>query len=174
MEMSTRIDLNTQKPFLIRAMYDWMITYGLSPQLQISPLIKGCILPAHLTNRDEVLLSISPKAVTNLRIEGEGVNFHAIFNTQPFKVSIPMNSVGSITSIEENVGYLFDISHFLPKPLPPENTIAKTSFDPTELPSQSIKRKDSPSTFQEFKEDDKVISSKPEIKKRLWPFSLST
>ncbi len=154
---NTRVNLETQKPFLIRAIYDWMITYQYTPQIQICPLISGCILPDYLLIRSEIILSISPKAITNLLVTDDAISFKAIFRGMPFAVKLPLTSVAAIVALEEEVGYLFDIDQHLPlqwedpdysKALGPQNDI--------EYPPEK--------THESATESSKL--------RRLWPFSL--
>jgi stringent starvation protein B len=104
----------SQKPYLIRAMYEWMLDFRYTPRLVICPLVDGVVLPGHLTHQNQVTLDISPHAITGLMLGNDKVVFEAYFDKEPYEISLPMNCIGAIIAKEKEVGYVFDIDDFIP------------------------------------------------------------
>ena len=104
-----------QKPYLIRAMYQWMTDIGYSPRLLVCPQVRGAELPDYLQKSDLITLDVSIGSVTELELGNHKISFNALFSGLPFHVSLPLNCVGAIVAREKEVGYIFDIDDFLPR-----------------------------------------------------------
>ena len=105
----------SQKPYLIRAIYEWMLDYSYTPKLVICPLVANVIIPHYLSNQSQITLDISPRAITGLILGNENVTFEAYFDKTPYKIVLPMNCIGAIIAKEKEVGYVFDIDDFIPQ-----------------------------------------------------------
>lgn len=128
--------VESQKPYLIRAMYEWMMDVGYTQRLIISPFVKGVVLPKNLITEELVTLDISPYASENLELGKYDVIFDAQFSGEPFHVILPLNCIGAIIAKEREVGYVFDIDEYLQVSAdyasPNDEQIPTTDFQPEE------------------------------------------
>ncbi|MDO5090649.1 MAG: ClpXP protease specificity-enhancing factor SspB [Cardiobacteriaceae bacterium] len=91
--------LTSQKPYLLRAMYQWMVDNQLVPHIVIAdPAAKGHVsgVPAHLLADEHLTLNISPTATQALVIHDEFVEFHARFAGQSHHVFVAVAAIVAI------------------------------------------------------------------------------
>lgn len=117
----------SQKPYLIRAMYEWMLDFGYTPRLVLCPAVNSVVVPEYLSNQTQITLDISPQAITNLMLGNDNITFEAYFDGVPHEIVLPMNCIGAIIAKEKEVGYIFDIEDFIPQST---STALKESFNP--------------------------------------------
>lgn len=161
--MNTDI-IMSQKPYLIRAMYEWMLDYGYTPRLVICPLVDNVIVPNYLLNQNQITLDISPKAINGLHLGNDTITFEAYFSKAPHDIKLPLNCIGAIIAKEKEVGYVFDIDDFIP---PKARNIDTSIANLTESEKHPIEpKKNSP---VEKKQAKKTTSKKVKSTKKNKP-----
>ena len=60
------IKMTSQKPYLIRAVYEWLIDNGATPYLLVDTSFEGVIVPEAFINDSKIVLNIAPDAVSAL------------------------------------------------------------------------------------------------------------
>ncbi len=98
----------SNKPYLIRGIFDWCVDSGLTPYL-IAKILPGIRLPKSQSNSKEIILNISPTAVSKLIIDNDFISFLARFNGVNEEIFIPMKAVAGIYSNENREGLFFEI-----------------------------------------------------------------
>lgn len=99
--------MTPQKPYLLRAIYEWLLDNETTPQLVIDPKFPEVKLPQDLLNQDYIILNISPDAIRNLEMTNEYVFFDARFQGAPYAVELPMICIEAILARENNQGLAF-------------------------------------------------------------------
>lgn len=102
--------LTSQKPYLLRALYEWMADNHLTPYLVIAePATKGHVsgVPAHLLEQETLTLNISPTATKDLLIGNEAIEFHTRFAGQSHHVLIATAAVVAIFDRDTQQGLTF-------------------------------------------------------------------
>ena len=99
----------SNKPYLVRAIFDWCIDSDLTPYL-IAKLLPGTRVPKSQSKSEEIILNISPAASTKLIIDNNFVSFFARFNGINEEIYIPMSPVAGIYSHENGEGLFFEIN----------------------------------------------------------------
>ena len=109
----------SKRPYLIRAMHDWMGDNGHTPHIVIDTSIDGVTVPGEHVKDGKIILNISHSAAHNLKLSNAAVSFRARFSGVPFDVWVPVESVLGIYAKETGQGMIF--SHGADQPEPPDN-----------------------------------------------------
>ncbi len=100
--------LTSSRPYLLRAIYDWLTDNNLTPHLIAAAAHPGVTIPPGSARDGRVVLNIAPRAVRDLLIDTDGVSFVARFGGITQSVYLPMPAVLGIFARENGVGILFD------------------------------------------------------------------
>ncbi|AKS41679.1 ClpXP protease specificity-enhancing factor [Wenzhouxiangella marina] len=95
------------RPYLLRAMHEWIVDSGLTPHLLINADDPGLRVPDAARQDDRVVLNISPTAVRDLLMDADLVTFVARFGGVSQAVSVPMAAVEGIYARENGRGMMF-------------------------------------------------------------------
>jgi len=125
--------MTSQKPYLIRAIYEWLIDNQQTPYLQVDTLFDGVQVPLEHIQDNQIILNIDPGAVRNYFADNEWISFSARFSGKSMELFIPIDAVIAIYSKENNQGMSFSNTQTAPPP-PPQ----KPSNTKKERPSLSI------------------------------------
>lgn len=116
--------MTSQKPYLIRAIYDWLLDNHLTPYLLVNTLIEGVKVPEEYINDDKIVLNIAPDAVQDFQADNEWISFSARFSGRGMELFIPIEAVQGIYSKENNEGMFFTDEEMPHPPLPPKKPVA--------------------------------------------------
>ncbi len=94
------------QPYLIRALYQWILDNELTPHLLVEPR-DDVQVPPRAIRDGKVVLNISPQAVEDLKLDNEVISFEARFAGDPFSVFVPVDAVKGIYARENGRGLLF-------------------------------------------------------------------
>ena len=99
--------MTSSRPYLIRAIYDWLIDNGLTPHLLVDADQQGVEVPRAHVKDGQIVLNISPSAVHQLELGNELIRFAARFSGQPMTVFLPPAAVLGIYARENGRGMVF-------------------------------------------------------------------
>ena len=108
--------MTSQKPYLLRAIYDWIVDNNLTPYLLVNATIDGVQVPHDFINDGKIVLNIDPGAVRNYHADNEWISFSARFSGKAMELFIPIQAVQSIYSKENNQGMFFPDEEHAPEP----------------------------------------------------------
>lgn len=109
------------KPYLIRAVYDWIVDNRFTPYLLVNATVPGTIVPSHFVEDGRIVLNLRPEAIQGLDMSSEGICFNARFGGQPMRVDIPTVAVLALYAQENGRGMVFDDEEDeTPTPEPPQ------------------------------------------------------
>jgi stringent starvation protein B len=91
----------SKKPYLLRAIYEWIVDNDLTPHILVDANAKGVSIPPSAIKDDRVLLNISPRAVFGLNLGNDLVSLKASFSGAQREVSFPIQSVLALFSRED-------------------------------------------------------------------------
>jgi len=105
-------DLNRQymtpsRPYLLRAIYDWLIDNEQTPYLLVDADAEGVVVPREHVQDGKIILNISLTATRDLELTNDGVCFNARFGGQPMKVNVPIMASLALYSKENGRGMMF-------------------------------------------------------------------
>jgi len=99
--------MNPSRPYLIRALQEWLIDNDSTPHLAVDATLKGVMVPEQFVTDGQIILNISPSAIQNLVIDDEAVSFNARFGGVPMNVYVPMAAILAIYARESGAGMGF-------------------------------------------------------------------
>lgn len=97
----------SNRPYLIRALFEWLVDSGLTPHLLVEAQGNDVVVPFQYVEDGRIVLNISPNAVQNLQLGNELITFNARFGGVPMDVRIPPEAVLGIYAREDGRGMLF-------------------------------------------------------------------
>ena len=103
------MDMTSNKPYLIRAFYEWIVDNNLTPYLVVNAGMQGCKVPTQHIQNGQIVLNILPSAVGNMLMGNEVITFNARFGGQPFALYIPVGAVLAIYARENGAGTVFTL-----------------------------------------------------------------
>jgi stringent starvation protein B len=106
------VKAKAKRPYLLRALYDWLVDSSLTPYVLVSAEDEAAMVPADYVNDGKIVLNVSPTAVRGLVIDDAGLSFDGRFGGAPYPVSAPISSVLAIYAKETGEGMIFDPEEF--------------------------------------------------------------
>ncbi len=115
------------RPYLIRAIYDWIVDNGMTPHLLIDSQFEDVQVPRQYEQDGKIVLNISSTATQNLDINNEAVEFSARFEGEATVIYIPISHVLAIYTRENGQGMMFgEDNEFTPPPDSSSPSIKRT------------------------------------------------
>ncbi len=102
--------MNDSKPYLIRALYEWICDNDCTPYLYVNTAIADVLLPEHLYQDNPLVLNISTSACNQLLLANHEISLQARFSGHVFTVHIPINAVMGIVARENGQGMTFEVA----------------------------------------------------------------
>jgi stringent starvation protein B len=99
--------MTPSRPYLIRALYEWILDNGMTPYVLVDVADERVVVPQQYVENGRIVLNINPSAVQNLQLGNELVELDARFSGQPMHVSVPVMSVMAIYARENGKGMVF-------------------------------------------------------------------
>ena len=100
--------MNSSRPYIMRALYEWIVDNGCTPYVLVDASISGVSVPQQYVKDDQIVLNISPDAVVDLDIGNQAVSFNGRFGGVAEDVYVPVNAVVGIYARENGQGMVFD------------------------------------------------------------------
>ena len=97
--------INTLHPYVFRALYDWLIDSDVTPHLLVNVHTKGVKVPTQFQSQENLILSISPRAVVNFDIKDRGIAFTTRFNGVSEDIYIPYKAMSQLISSEDQIAF---------------------------------------------------------------------
>ena len=91
--------MSSSRPFIIRALYDWILENDCTPYILVNAFEEGVEVPQEHVKDGQIILNISPTAVQELVIRNEAVDFDGRFAGIPKRVFVPISAVMSDTTL---------------------------------------------------------------------------
>ena len=114
----------SRRPYLLRAMHEWIIDSGHTPHVIVDALRTGVEVPAAYVKDGKIVLNLSTTATQRLQLTNESIEFDARFAGVVHRVRVPMQAVLGVYARETGEGMVFsegDIDPTPPdSPTPPE------------------------------------------------------
>ncbi|MBK1672535.1 ClpXP protease specificity-enhancing factor [Ectothiorhodospira shaposhnikovii] len=98
--------MTSSRPYLIRAIYEWIVDNDMTPHLLVDAAAE-VMVPRDYVENGRIVLNVAPLAVSGLLISNEAVTFNARFGGRPMNVMIPIDRVLAIYTRENGQGMMF-------------------------------------------------------------------
>ena len=132
------MSMTSSRPYLVRALYDWILDNRCTPHILVYADAEGVDVPREHVQGGQVVLNIDPTAIRNLLMDKQAVSFSARFSGKETDIYIPMQAIMGIITRETGQGMMFD---FMEPPSPPDDdqsTDSKSSKAKTEKPTLRV------------------------------------
>ena len=104
----------SQKPYLIRALYEWCNDNQQTPHLVVF-VDNNTIVPKQYVKEDQIVLNIAFDAINNLTIGNDWITFQAVFSGNHQDIVIPTANVLGIFAKESSQGMHFELENYTVK-----------------------------------------------------------
>jgi stringent starvation protein B len=101
------MQMTSSRPYLVRAMYQWITDNGMTPHLLVDVSIEGVHVPTEHVQNGKIILNIAPMAVTGLVLGDAEITFSARFSGKPMELYIPIDAVLAVYAKENGQGMMF-------------------------------------------------------------------
>ncbi len=98
--------MTSNRPYLLRAMYEWIGDNGMSAYLLVDADVPGVRVPPGTIQDGKVVLNVAARAVTQLQLGNEFIHFLARFGGVSQSVEIPVGAVQAIYAHETGQGMM--------------------------------------------------------------------
>lgn len=99
--------MSSNRPYLLRAIYDWISDNNLTPYMLVDATRSGVRVPAHVIKNGQVVLNLAMRAVANLDLGNEWISFQARFSGVSHSIQIPVPAVLALYAQENGQGMMF-------------------------------------------------------------------
>lgn len=99
--------MTSSRPYLVRAMYQWIVDNGMTPHLLVDVSVEGCMVPAEHVQDGKIVLNIAPMAISGLTLGDDDITFSARFSGKSQSIQAPVEAVLAIYARENGQGMMF-------------------------------------------------------------------
>lgn len=117
--------MTSNKPYLIRATYDWIVDNGLTPYILVNAAYSGVQVPQEHVVEARIVLNVSPSATRGLLLENDRIVFTARFSGMTEQLFVPPGAVLEIYAKENGRGIAFGIEEEDDPPPPPATSVTE-------------------------------------------------
>ncbi|RZF50750.1 ClpXP protease specificity-enhancing factor [Acinetobacter halotolerans] len=110
--MSEQITLTPTRPYLARAIYEWICDNQLTPYLLVDATQPHTDVPLQFVKDGQIVLNLAPHAIHQLNISNEMIRFSARFGGVAKEIYVPIQAVLGIYAKENGQGLFFDPSEY--------------------------------------------------------------
>lgn len=96
--------MTSNRPYLLRAMHEWIVDNGMTPYLLVDAKHEGLRVPPSAVKDGRVVLNIAARAVAQLQLGNGEVSFMARFGGVSHSVVVPVAAVLAVYAQETGQG----------------------------------------------------------------------
>ena len=112
--------MTSTRPYLIRALYEWIEDNSLTPHILVDAEAPGVTVPKQHIREGQIVLNINSSAVRDLRLGNDWIEFSARFGGVARAIQIPVTAVLAIYARENGQGMAFGEEVGGDEPPPPD------------------------------------------------------
>ena len=99
--------MTSSRPYLLRAMYEWIVDNGMTPYVLVDTKNDQVIIPRQYEEDGKIVLNIGPAAVQSLDLGNQALSFDARFDGTSMDVFVPMEFILAVYTRENGQGMMF-------------------------------------------------------------------
>jgi len=111
--------MTSSRPYLIRALYEWIVDNKFTPYMLVDAESADVVVPRTFVEDGRIILNISPDATHSLMLGNDVIGFNARFNGAAMDVTVPVACVLAVYARENGQGMMFDEQDEKPSNPPP-------------------------------------------------------
>ncbi|MCP2074369.1 UNVERIFIED_ORG: stringent starvation protein B [Pseudomonas lini] len=101
--------MNSSRPYLVRALYEWIVDNDCTPHMLVNAEYPSVQVPQGFANDGQIVLNVSPAAVRHLHMDNDAVSFEGRFGGVPHTLYVPIASILGIYARENGQGMVFEL-----------------------------------------------------------------
>ena len=148
---STQVKMSSNKPYLIKAFYNWISDNDLTPYIAVDVSVSGVLVPMSYVNDGQIVLNVAASAVGSIALSLDTIEFSARFGGKLEHITVPYGAVAAIYAKENGAGTSLPIEHLAEEDISVKN-------------DAEIKAKASLSSVSSTAEPKKPTKSKASLK----------
>jgi stringent starvation protein B len=99
--------MTSSRPYLVRAMYQWIVDNGMTPHLLVDVSVDGVQVPVEHIQNGKIILNVAPMAINSLMLGDDEITCGARFSGKPQELYIPIDAVLAVYAKENGQGMMF-------------------------------------------------------------------
>ncbi|PCJ47850.1 MAG: ClpXP protease specificity-enhancing factor [Gammaproteobacteria bacterium] len=99
--------MTPNQPYLLRAVHEWILDNNMTPNILVNADIQMVEVPLQSVQEGQIVLNISPSAISNSIMDNEAVSFSARFSGVVENIYIPVHAIKAIYASENGQGLVF-------------------------------------------------------------------
>lgn len=99
--------MTSSRPYLIRAIYDWIVDNQLTPYILVNAEYPGVEIPQEFVSGGRVILNISPASCRGLHLDNDRIVFTTRFSGRTVQLALGPGAVMAIYAKENGRGMEF-------------------------------------------------------------------
>lgn len=99
--------MSPSRPYLLNALYEWILDNNCVPYIAVNALYEGTIVPQEFVKGGQIVLDIQPSAVHKFVLGKEVLQFSARFGGVSRDLYIPIPAITAIYAKETGGGMVF-------------------------------------------------------------------
>lgn len=108
--------MTSNRPYLVRAIYDWIVDNGCTPHVVVDANYEGVLVPQHHVSDGQIVLNLAPRAVDQFSMDLKSIRFSTRFGGVPSDISFPIAAIVGIYARENGQGLMFSGEERSPDP----------------------------------------------------------
>ncbi|MBU2870193.1 ClpXP protease specificity-enhancing factor [Colwellia sp. E2M01] len=103
--------MSSNKPYLVKAFYEWISDNDLTPYIMVDVNVYGVLVPMSYVSDGQIVLNIAASAVGSIALGDSSIEFSARFGGKLEHLTVPYGAIGAIYAKENGAGTSFAIEH---------------------------------------------------------------
>lgn len=133
-------DLTPTRPYMVKAMFEWLEDNHLTPYIMVDTTLPHVVVPTEFIQDNRIVLSIASRSTHQFHMDNEFINFQGRFGGVSKEIWVPFYAVMGIYAKESNhLGMFFDPNEY------DEQDLEKTAKTNSNHSSKDDGQKEKPS-----------------------------
>jgi len=111
MDDATLSSMTSNKPYLVKAFYEWISDNDLTPYITVDVNVYGVLVPMSYVADGQIVLNVAASAVGTIALGDKAIEFSARFGGKLEHITVPYGAIGAIYAKENGAGTSLPIEH---------------------------------------------------------------
>jgi len=103
--------MSSNKPYIVKAYYDWISDHDLTPYIVVDVNVYGVLVPMSYVANGQIVLNIAASAVGTIALGNQCIEFSARFGGKLENITVPYGAIAAIYAKENGAGTSLVIEH---------------------------------------------------------------
>jgi len=104
-------EMSSNKPYLVKAFYEWISDNDLTPYIMVDVNVHGVLVPMSYVADGQIVLNIASSAIGTIALGDKTIEFSARFGGKLEHITVPYGAIGAIYAKENGAGTSLPIEH---------------------------------------------------------------